>query len=386
MSYLGFTVSIAGVAAPWMPASFGTTPAGLARMFAWMSLSAIGSCALGAAADRVGRRPVIRGCALASPILAMLAARAMGIWPFVAISILLSASTAAAFGTVVVWLSEDGGDRGRAGGQANALIAAAAGSAACLMSMPVLVWAGLSWRWLLWASAGGGMLLWPIAAARIGESRAWLSRLHRHESASDLFGPQYRRRTWPVLLASALGAIGGTATAWRYFHAVSDGGLAPATASLMMLVVGGVSLAGFMAGARACDRFGRVPTVLASGMAVAGSVVASFWGPPGGVSPLLWLAGGYLLLGFAINAASVSMNTLVTELFPVSVRGSVLGALSVMGAIAYVVSQVVTAAVSSRIGVAAAIGWLGWAWLAAAAIIAAFIVEPRREPSAQVQV
>ena len=49
--YQGYTLSIAGVAAPWIAKSFALDQASLARLFAWMSVSAFGSLLLARLAD-----------------------------------------------------------------------------------------------------------------------------------------------------------------------------------------------------------------------------------------------------------------------------------------------------------------------------------------------
>ena len=66
--YQGYTLSIAGVASPWIAASFRLDQPGLARLFAWMSASAAGSLVLARMADRVGRRKIILTSLLLVPI------------------------------------------------------------------------------------------------------------------------------------------------------------------------------------------------------------------------------------------------------------------------------------------------------------------------------
>jgi MFS family permease len=61
MLYHGFTMAILGTGAPWIARSFGLGQSGIARTFAWVSLSAFGALALARMADRVGRRRVVVG-------------------------------------------------------------------------------------------------------------------------------------------------------------------------------------------------------------------------------------------------------------------------------------------------------------------------------------
>ena len=59
--YQGYSLSVVGVASPWIAKSFGLDQAKLAELFAWMSLSAFGALILARLADRVGRRRIISG-------------------------------------------------------------------------------------------------------------------------------------------------------------------------------------------------------------------------------------------------------------------------------------------------------------------------------------
>src|SRR6202167_115598 len=66
--YQGYTLSVSGIASPWIAKSFHLSQPALARLFAWMSISAFGSMLLARLADRVGRRLVILGALLLAPL------------------------------------------------------------------------------------------------------------------------------------------------------------------------------------------------------------------------------------------------------------------------------------------------------------------------------
>src|ERR1700756_5046914 len=53
--YQGYSLSVVGVASPWIAKSFALNEAQLAELFAWMSLSAFGALILARLADRYGR-------------------------------------------------------------------------------------------------------------------------------------------------------------------------------------------------------------------------------------------------------------------------------------------------------------------------------------------
>ena len=57
--YQGFAVAIVSVASPWIGTSFHLDGAGMARLFAWISVSSLGALGLSRMIDRFGRRRMI---------------------------------------------------------------------------------------------------------------------------------------------------------------------------------------------------------------------------------------------------------------------------------------------------------------------------------------
>src|ERR1700676_3635963 len=106
--YQGYSLSIVGVASPWIAKSFALDQSQLAELFAWMSLSAFGAlvlaplCAAGAA---VARHPA----------------------PFAFFEILISALLGGSVSSAIVLLAEDLPGEQRARGQAFAAGARAVG-------------------------------------------------------------------------------------------------------------------------------------------------------------------------------------------------------------------------------------------------------------------
>src|SRR5215472_15089744 len=72
--YQGYSLSIVGVASPWIAKSFALSQVQLAELFAWMSLAAIGTMVLARLADRVGRRRIILASLVFAPLFAIGAA------------------------------------------------------------------------------------------------------------------------------------------------------------------------------------------------------------------------------------------------------------------------------------------------------------------------
>ena len=62
LAFEGFTMSINGIGSPWIAKSFHLGESGIAGLFAWVSLSAIGALGLSRMIDRVGRRRMLLVC------------------------------------------------------------------------------------------------------------------------------------------------------------------------------------------------------------------------------------------------------------------------------------------------------------------------------------
>src|SRR5512140_1212068 len=66
--YQGYTMAINGIGAPWIAKSFNLGESGIATLYAWISISALGALALSRLADRIGRRRVLLTCMIATPL------------------------------------------------------------------------------------------------------------------------------------------------------------------------------------------------------------------------------------------------------------------------------------------------------------------------------
>ena len=89
--YVGFAVSIVGIASPWIGKSFNLDGAGIARLFAWISVSSLGALALSRMIDRFGRRRMILWCLAAMPLCSIAAALSTNLIAFTAFQIALFA-------------------------------------------------------------------------------------------------------------------------------------------------------------------------------------------------------------------------------------------------------------------------------------------------------
>ena len=353
--YQGYTLSIVGIASPWIAKSFALDEGKLARLFAWMAISAFGSLMLARLADRVGRRLVILGALILAPIFSAGAALAPTATAFAACVIIVSALLGGSVSSAIVLLAEELPVKQRARGQAAAALASAIGGVLGYLIIPALLAWNYSWRWLLAPSVTGLLLVVPVAWMLPTQSK-WASAASsgtaKHSHVYDIFHPIYRRRAIALLSCAAIDTIAGTAVnGWLYFEAVSILGLSPASASTLVVTGMGVGMIGFPLGAWASERFGRVPTVAWVGGAAWLGAFAFYLGPPGFVRwPLIWLAVAYCWFKVASDVMTVGANSAATELFPAALRTTMIGWQSITAAAFSMLAQVLIAALIGPLG------------------------------------
>ncbi|MBV8774286.1 MAG: MFS transporter, partial [Deltaproteobacteria bacterium] len=296
--YQGYSLSVVGAASPWIAQSFSLDQAHLARLFAWMSLSAFGSLMLARLADRLGRRHIILLCLSLAPLFSLGAALAPSPLLFAGSEVLIAAVLGGSVSSAIVLLAEELPIEGRARGQAFAAMASAVGGVLSYVVIPFLLRWGFSWRWLLAPSVAGIGLVLPLGRM-VPVSPRWASAASRGEIARtrfyDIFHPLCRTRALTLLACAGLDTMAGTAVnSWLYFEAVSILGLSPQMASTLVVVGMGVGMLGFPVGAWTSEYYGRVPTVVYVGGAAWLGALAFYWGPPEDVAwPMIWLLGSY---------------------------------------------------------------------------------------------
>lgn len=383
LGYQGYTMAINSIGAPWIAKSFDLGESGIATLYAWISISALGALALSRAADRIGRRRILLCCMVTTPLCALGAALSQDRILFTVCEVFLYAFIGATISSSVVMLAEALPIAERARGQSYGGLAMGLGSGVCVLLMPLLEHAGYSWRWLLVISAGG-LLALPLAVRMLPESQRWehatANGTMRGSSFVDAFRHRYRRRTVPIMSCALMSAISATAiTGWSYFHAVSVVGLSAAAASMMILIGGGLGMTGFALGAWGCESFGRVPTVVTSGLAVVAGALFFYWGPPAHfISPALWLGAGFCWFTTAANTAMVGGNAAATELFPTTLRGTMIGWFTLINAIGAVSAQGAIALLALPLGgLSNVVGYLAMLSVPSAIIFGLFIDETR---------
>ena len=383
--YQGYTLSVAGIASPWIGKSFHLSQAALARLFAWMSVSAFGSMLLARLADRVGRRRIILSSLLLAPVFALGSALAIWAWLFAIYQIMISALLGGSVSSATVMLAEELPMDQRARGQAFGAAASAIGGVLGYIVIPFLLRWGYEWEWLFAPSVAVIQLVQIVARMLPIENR-WA-----HDASAgavegsrfyDIFHPLYRRRAVTLLVCAALGTMAGTAVnGWLYFEAVSILGLSPDRASTLVVLGMGVGMIGFPIGAWTSERFGRVPTVSIIGGAGWLGALAFYWGPGALTFPFLWLAVAYCWFKIASAVMTVAANAAATELFPAALRSTMVGWQMITGAVFSVVAQMAIAALLGPLGgLTVVVRYFALLGFPSALIFGLFIDETRGEP------
>jgi MFS family permease len=381
--YQGFAAAIISVAAPWIGTSFHLDGAGIARLFAWVSISAIGALALSRMIDRYGRRRMILWCVGAIPLCSIGAAVSTSLVAFALFQIAMYAVVGAAGSGCIVMLAEELPIERRAHGQSYGGLAAAMGAGLCVFLMPIFVALGWSWRWLFVISTLGVAML-PAMARLLPESERWersdATGITGRSRFYDVFQPLYRRRSITMIVCALAAAISTTAAnAFGYYHAVSVVGLSAAATSTMTIVAGGIGLVGFPLGAWTSERYGRVPTVVAFGIFITAGHLWFYWGPPAHFGwPFMWLATGYWWFNVCDNGATVASNAAATELFPTPLRGTMIGWFALVNAIGAVMSNAAVAVLANTMGgLSIVVGALSFVGIPAAVLFGLMIDETR---------
>jgi MFS family permease len=353
--YQGYSLSVVGAASPWIAKSFSLDQVQLAQLFAWMSVSALGSLILARLADRFGRRQIILICLSLAPIFSLGAALAPDPQFFAVFQILISALLGGSVSSAIVLLAEELPTERRARGQAFAALASAIGGVLSYVVIPFLLQWGFSWRWLLAPSVAGIGLVAPLAGM-VPVSPRWAKAASRGEISRshfyDIFHPLCRTRALTLLACAALDTMAGTAVnSWLYFEAVTILGLSPRMASSLVVAGMGVGMLGFPVGAWTSERYGRVPTVVYVGGAAWLGALAFYWGPPQDLTwPMTWLLASYCWFKMASGVMTVGANSAATELFPTALRTTMIGWQAITAAVFSMITQIFIAALIGPLG------------------------------------
>ena len=354
MAYWGYVSGIHGSVAPLLARSFSLSDGQVAALFSWIGAASLAALAIGRAADRVGRRRALLGCAAGLPFAAGASALAAGPASYLAAQLAAYGLGTALLAIVTVCIAEDLPAGERARGHARAGLALAASTALPLLATAAFADRPDAWR-IVWALAALPVVALPWLARALPEPRGFAAVRAAGAPRAGLralFAPAHRRAATTAL--GAVVAIQGAeaaARAWLFYHPVRSLGLAPRTATALLIAGGTLGLAGFRVGGWLADTYGRRPALLA-GSALFAVGVAGFYGatPPGGAAGLVWLTASLVALAGGGNAALATFRAHASELLPPPVRGTFGGFLAVGGALGFCLAMSAVAALAGPVG------------------------------------
>lgn len=353
MAYWGFVTTANGAVAPYLARSFGLGDDQIAWAFGWIALGAAGSFALSRNVDRLGRRRMLLVCLMSLPVTSALTSLAPQLVLYVLLQIASASLAGGLLAAIVVMVAEELPPAERARGQGLAGTAGALGTGAAFIAAPLAGELFGSWRWV-WAAAVLPGLLLMATRGCLPESGLWREAVARGETtrAKDLFSRRYRVRTIGLLLTSALGGMAFAAGhSWLFYYPVRSLGVAPPAATGLILVAGGIGLAGFWIGGRLSDRWGRRATFAAMSVIGSGGYLVYFLLP---LERPLWVIGGLgaalALANVASSASDVALRCSMTESLPTRLRGSLQGGFAACTSVARIASGICIAALTSEVG------------------------------------
>jgi MFS family permease len=322
-----------------------------------MRLASLGALPITGLADDFGRRRMLLITVGAGLALTVLAAASPSYWWFVAIFAcgrpLLSASN----GLAQVIAAEQTASAERA--KAVALIAAGYGLGAGVIAiLHSLASTAIGFR--------GVFILALIPLALLPLVGRWVQEPERFTVSAaetghpipvlDAVARPYRRRLLVVIiLAFAISVITGPANSFGFLFAQNILHLRGIVTAGMVLGSGIAGLAGLLTGRWLADRVGRRLTGALAMVAVALLATLTY----SGSAPAL--VAGYISAVFAASVFAPAAGALVNELFPTSVRASVVGwstAAGVLGAVAGLVIFGAVANANDQFGVAGVVTFL----------------------------
>ncbi len=344
----GYLWAINGTASPYLAEEFGLSETRLASYFGIFAIGALGTLSLSRLADRIGRRRLMLLACGSTPVLALGSFFAPNASSYAAIQIGMTALLGTLFAVGVVVITEELPLEWRAKGQGTVGLGSGLGAGLALVLIGVATGVFGSWRWL-WVPVVPGILLLPLLRRLLPETDRFrlaedLGETHDSQMR-ELMRSRFRPRALAVLSAAFLGnAANVAAMTWGMYHLIHDLELGQATASGILIIGGGIAIAGFPIGARLCDALGR-RRVGAWGSLISTILALVFFLAPRETPyliPLLALTFG--VGGMARTAKMVAWRASATELFPTRLRAAVQGWAAVMGAASGIFAQFSTAA------------------------------------------
>lgn len=349
----GYVQSVNNAAAAQYANEFGLSDVTIALTFGWISLGFLGALAVGRAMDRLGRRKVLMTAVGGLSVTSAAVALAPDLVSFAVAQVLAVMCSGSILTVCTVIISEELDAESRAKGQGLGGIAVQVGGGLSMIIVALAANAG-GWR-LAWTLPAVGALAALFASRGIRETQlfdAAASGVAERPGFRELLGPGYRHLTVPVLIAYALVNVTTFSTmTWVLYFPQTQMGLSATVVTTLVIVGGAFGLVGFPLGATLSNRIGRRPTVVIGALVLWTANTAYYWVPPGPELRVSFSLGALLAVGsIGAGMSSVAFRTTATELLPTRLRGTLQGALVAVAAVAVVLTQIATAALTAHLG------------------------------------
>jgi AAHS family 3-hydroxyphenylpropionic acid transporter len=359
----GYAQSQASATLPFTRAGLGMTEGQMSLILGLARLAAFAALPLARIADRSGRRRPLIWALLIVVVGGAGAGLAVDGWHYGLAQALMRTGTAAVTGLSVVLLSEQVTPAIRAYSVAFYAAAVSLGSGLALMALPLADGDPEGWRIPHFLTVSG-LLIIPLIARRLPESRLIRSQPQGRSSFSSLATGPWRRRFWLVaaigLLISAFGTFGLAFTIERMIADLDFSTGMAVTVSLVGGTVGGV---GFFLGGHLADSWGRRKTTI---MAMMASLTGGLTLYSAEALPLV--AAAVLVSSFGTFALAPAFGAHRAELFPTPLRAMANTAAANFALAGSALGLLLGSFTIDRIGVATTVRILGVGVVVAAAL------------------
>lgn len=355
-----FDGSVLVLALPAIARDFNAQIPGLTNLGSVLALGVLGALPLATLADRFGRRRLIAFGVAGFSLANFASAFAPSLTALALIRMVAVCFEALVAGVATALIVEEAPQSRR--GQAVSVLAvlAGVGTLATVLSYPIVA---PHWRWLFLAG-GIGIFAAPIIWLRLPEGRTWKGIRHTGSSLRVLMGTPWRRRllvlsTTTALLAVLLQPAGllFTVFASDILH------MTPVAISTLIVASGAAGAVAYLAGGYLSDRFGRRWPAIALTATTAAVTSLSF------ATGVVGFVVGNVLWSAIASAATPVLGAWSAELFPTRARATAQAVGGVASAAGSVAGLQAVGALSQSLGLGPAIGVVGVAALAGAALL-----------------
>jgi MFS family permease len=336
--FQGYDNFIVSMALPYIGRDLGASTGGLGLALSAIRVGALVSIVFGWIADRSGRRGMLLITIVAYTMATAATGLSRGMGDFVALQLVAQIFLVTELSVAQVVVTEEFPVNFRSVGQGLLGTFGALGAGLAAVLFPLFQATPLGWRGLYFVGIAP-LLLTAYLRRSLPETARWHRARGRGETTRarvrELVDPATRPRFVCLLAVSfAIGCAAAPAFGFASYHATEAFGWSPTDVSAMVLLGGGLGMAGWFCWGLLAERAGR-RSVGAVALAGTGAATWLYYATP-------WLAPAFASLVFMEAGAMVALNALGTEVFPTRLRSTakswitnagVVGAVAGMGAV-----------------------------------------------------